>query len=39
MLREDVGATDYRARYWGAAARRMVGYEFYRVAIADVERA
>jgi methyltransferase (TIGR00027 family) len=37
-LREDVGATDYRARYWGASARRMVGYEFYRVAIADVSR-
>jgi len=38
-LREDVGAAEYRARYWGAASRRMRGYEFYRVAIADVERA
>ena len=38
-LREDVGATEYRARYWGAAASHMRGYEFYRVAIADVERA
>jgi methyltransferase (TIGR00027 family) len=38
-LREDVGAAEYRTRYWGAASARMVGYEFYRVAIADVERA
>jgi methyltransferase (TIGR00027 family) len=35
-LVEDVGAAEYRARYWGASARRMRGYEFYRVAIADV---
>jgi methyltransferase (TIGR00027 family) len=35
-LREDVGAAEYRARYWGAASSRMRGYEFYRVATADV---
>ena len=33
-LTEDVGATEYRARYMGASARRMKGYEFYRVAFA-----
>jgi methyltransferase (TIGR00027 family) len=35
-LEEDVGATEYRARYFGTAARRMRGYEFYRVATAVV---
>jgi O-methyltransferase involved in polyketide biosynthesis len=35
-LREDLGATDYRARYMGERAKRMRGYEFYRVALADV---
>jgi methyltransferase (TIGR00027 family) len=33
-LVEDVGAHEYRARYMGAAASRMKGYEFYRVAFA-----
>jgi methyltransferase (TIGR00027 family) len=33
-LLEDVGAAEYRARYMGAAARRLRGYEFYRVALA-----
>lgn len=33
-LIEDVGASEYRARYMGAAARRIKGYEFYRVAFA-----
>jgi methyltransferase (TIGR00027 family) len=33
-LLEDVGASEYRARYMGASARRMKGYEFYRVAFA-----
>lgn len=36
VLGEDVGASDYRARYCGSAATRMRGYEFYRIAIARV---
>jgi hypothetical protein len=32
----DVGAVDYRARYFGRAASDMWGYEFYRVAVAHV---
>lgn len=36
VLDEDAGAADYRARYFGGAARRMRGYEFYRVAVAHV---
>ena len=36
QLIEDVGAAEYRARYWGAAARAMHGYEFYHVAVANV---
>lgn len=35
-LLEDVGAADYRARYWSAEGQRMRGYEFYRAAIARV---
>ena len=38
-LQEDVGAAEYRARYMGPAGRRMKGYEFYRVASAQVVRA
>jgi len=33
-LIEDVGASEYRARYMGSSAARMKGYEFYRVAFA-----
>jgi methyltransferase (TIGR00027 family) len=36
VLSEDVGASDYRALYFGNAAMRMRGYEFYRIAIARV---
>ena len=36
VLEEDVGASDYRARYFGQAAVRMFGYEFYRIAVARV---
>jgi hypothetical protein len=36
VLDEDVGAVDYRARYFGRAASGMRGYEFYRVAVAHV---
>jgi methyltransferase (TIGR00027 family) len=36
VLDEDVGAIDYRARYFGRAASGMRGYEFYRVAVAHV---
>lgn len=35
-LDEDVGASEYRARYFGDAASGMRGYEFYRVAVAHV---
>lgn len=35
-LESDVGAAEYRARYFGDAARRMRGHEFYRVARARV---
>jgi methyltransferase (TIGR00027 family) len=35
-LVQDVGASDYRARYFGLAASRMRGYEFYRIAVACV---
>ena len=35
-LEQDVGAAEYRLRYFGAAARRMRGHEFYRVALARV---
>lgn len=36
QLLEDLGAADYRARYYGRAAERMRGYEFYRIAVAEV---
>ena len=35
-LVEDVGAADYRALHYGAAAAAMTGYEFYRIARAEV---
>jgi methyltransferase (TIGR00027 family) len=35
-LESDVGAADYRERYFGAAATKMRGHEFYHVAIARV---
>jgi len=36
VLEKDVGAVDYRAQYFGRAASNMRGYEFYRVAVAQV---
>ena len=36
LLEADVGASEYRARYFGRAADRMRGYEFYRIAVARV---
>ncbi len=36
LLDEDVGASEYRARYFGPSAARMRGYEFYRIAVARV---
>ena len=38
-LESDVGAAEYRKRYFGDAARKMRGHEFYRVALASVGRA
>jgi len=35
-LISDVGAAEYRARYMGAATVHARGYEFYRVAVAEV---
>src|SRR5262249_55066957 len=35
-LVEDLGAADYRRRYWGARTDGLRGYEFYRVAVARV---
>jgi O-methyltransferase involved in polyketide biosynthesis len=35
-LEQDVGAAEYRERYFGAASRMMRGHEFYRVAVACV---
>jgi len=35
-LETDLGASEYRERYFGEAAREMRGYEFYRIAIARV---
>ena len=35
-LVSDVGAAEYRKRYFGDAARKMRGHEFYRVALARV---
>jgi methyltransferase (TIGR00027 family) len=34
LLDEDLGADDYRARYFGAKGRKMQGYAFYRAALA-----
>lgn len=36
LLERDLGASEYRARYFGDAARRMRGHEFYHVAWARV---
>ena len=33
-LQSDVGAAEYREQVYGAAARAMRGYEFYRIAVA-----
>jgi methyltransferase (TIGR00027 family) len=38
-LVEDLGADDYRARYFGAMARKMRGYAFYRTALVVVANA
>jgi O-methyltransferase involved in polyketide biosynthesis len=35
-LESDVGAAEYRERYYHDAARAMRGHEFYRVAVARV---
>src|SRR5271154_3746740 len=35
-LRQDVGSSDYRAQFMGQRGRHLKGYEFYRVAVADV---
>jgi methyltransferase (TIGR00027 family) len=35
-LESDLGAAEYRALYYGDAARKMRGHEFYRVALARV---
>jgi hypothetical protein len=37
-LVSDVGAAEYRQRYFKDAARQMRGHEFYRVALARVGR-
>ena len=37
-LELDIGAADYRERYYGAEARTIRGHEFYRVALARVDR-
>jgi len=36
-LDRDLGAAEYRKLYFGKSAERMVGYEFYHVAVAHVE--
>jgi methyltransferase (TIGR00027 family) len=36
QLELDLGAHEYRSRYWPAAEKAMIGYEFYRIAIARV---
>lgn len=33
LLEQDVGAARYRAMYFGRSARKMLGYEFYRIAL------
>ncbi|HEX2482793.1 MAG TPA: hypothetical protein VHQ69_13005, partial [Methylomirabilota bacterium] len=35
-LDEDLGAAEYRARYFGSSSAAMRGYEFYRVVSAHV---
>jgi hypothetical protein len=35
-LIDDLGAAEYRRRYWQTMPDRGVGYEFYRVARAEV---
>lgn len=37
ILTKDVGASEYRQIYFGRAANRMRGYEFYRIAVARVK--
>jgi hypothetical protein len=37
-LLEDLGADDYRSRYFGKRAAGMHGYAFYRAALAAVKR-
>jgi O-methyltransferase involved in polyketide biosynthesis len=32
---ENLGANEYRERYWGEQGRRMRGFAFYRVALAE----
>jgi methyltransferase (TIGR00027 family) len=39
QLESDQGAAEFRERYYGEAARRMRGHEFYRVALARVRGA
>jgi methyltransferase (TIGR00027 family) len=39
LLEQDIGAGDYRALYYGNAASKMRGYEFYRIAVARVPAA
>lgn len=36
ILQQDAGASDYRARYYGAAAQRMPGDERYRIEVGEV---
>jgi methyltransferase (TIGR00027 family) len=36
LMDQDLGADDYRARYFGPEARKMRGYAFYRAALATV---
>jgi methyltransferase (TIGR00027 family) len=38
VLELDIGAAEYRERYFGAKAQTMRGHEFYRVALARVDR-
>ena len=38
FLVTDVGSTEYRAQYMGSSSRHMKGFEFYRVALAEVRR-
>jgi O-methyltransferase involved in polyketide biosynthesis len=35
-LLEDLGADDYRRRYWGDHADELKGYAFYRAVLAEV---